>query len=247
MLVDRIASNIDATLNALGSLLGALLTLHHHRWRRAGRRLQRWRRNWFAPTAWANVALVLLGLWALAQFALVPVPGAGWLSLHLRPLDSLPSDARPFNPLWFAAVLLEMTALGAFMASWLRPGRYVTAMLLLFVLAFAMKLLTATLLLRLNAVGGVLSLETLGAFLLAFWILLLPRVSRHRRRIAMLLLLGILGLRGLYADYLLWPRVSVFNIVGLAKLTASLWPYLGLALLLLVPGGKAGKTHAVQA
>lgn len=230
-LLDRIASNIDAGLNALGSLLGALLTLHHQRWRRAGRRLRRWRRDWFAPTPGAGLVLGLLGLWALTQFALVPMPGAGWLGLHLRPLDSLPSDARPFNPLWFAAVLLEMMALGAFMASWLKPGRYVTAMLLLFLAAFAVKLLAATLLLKLRAVGGVLSLETLAAFLLAFWFLLIPFVSRQRRPIAALLLLAVLALRAFQADYLLWPIASVFNIVGLAKAAASFWLYLALGVL----------------
>lgn len=231
LLPDRIASNVDVCLNALGTLSGALLTLHHHRWRRAGAALRRWRHDWVADATWASLGLWLLALWAIAQFSLVPFPGAGWISLHLRPLDSPPDGARPFNPLWFFAILLEMSALGAFTASLLRPGRYASAMLLLFVSAFAVKLLSATILLKLRAVGGVLSLETLSAFLLAFWVLLYPSVSRHRRSVAVTLLLIILAVRGLHADYLVWPVASVFNIVGLAKAAASLWPYLALSVL----------------
>lgn len=231
LIPDRIASNIDVSLNVLGTLCGALLSLHHNRWRRAGTALRGWRQGWIADAPWATLGLWLLALWAIAQFSLVPFPGAGWISLHLRPLDSPPDGAKPFNPLWFSAVLLEMTALGAFTAALLKPGRYPSAMLLLFVLAFAMKLLSATILLKLRAVGGVLSLETLSAFLLAFWLLLYPRISRHRHIVAAVLLATILALRSLHSDYLVWPSASIFNIVGLAKVAASLWPYLALAVL----------------
>jgi len=238
LLPDRIASNVDFSLNALGTLTGALLTLHHNRWRRAGTALRGWRHDWIVDTPWASLGLWLLALWAVAQFSLVPFPGAGWISLHLRPLDSPPDGAKPFNPLWFGAVLLEMTALGAFTAALLKPGRYPSAMLLLFVTAFAMKLLSATILLKLRAVGGVLSLETLSAFLLAFWLLLYPRISRHRRIVATVLLATILAVRSLHSDYLVWPSASIFNIVGLAKVAASLWPYLALTVLAMAYAAK---------
>jgi VanZ family protein len=231
LLSDRIASNLDVFLNTLGSLAGALLTLHHNRWRRAGGALRRWRRSWFRGEWWSGLGLWLLVLWGFAQFSLVPFPGAGWLGLHLRPLDIPPEEIGQINLFWFGAAFLEMAALGAFAACLLKPGRYVTAMLLLFLSAFAVKLLAATLLLKLRAVGGVLSLETLAAFLLAFWFLLIPFVSRQRRPIAALLLLAVLALRAFQADYLLWPIASVFNIVGLAKAAASFWLYLALGVL----------------
>lgn len=227
----RIASNLDVALNSLGVLAGALLTLHHQRWLRAGRAMRRWRARWFQAQPAAAVGLWLLPLWVLAQFTLQPFPGAGWLGLHLRPFDTPPGGLGQINWPWFAAVWLEMAALGAFAASLLRPGRYVGAVLSLFLVAFAIKLLAATMLLKLRVVGGVLSLETLAAFLLAFWFLLIPQVSRRRQVTALLLLLVIVGARIGYASYLVWPVASVFNIVGLAKASASLWPYLALGVL----------------
>lgn len=240
LLSDRIASNLDVFLNALGTLTGALLTLHHHRWRRAGAAIRRWRQGWFRAEAWTGAGLWLLLLWTFAQFSLLPFPGAGWLHLHLRPFDTPPDEIAQLNLFWFGAVFLEMATVGAFTASLLKPGRYVPAMLLLFVSAFALKLLAATLLLKLRAVGGVLSLETLAAFLLAFWFLLVPMVSRHRFPVAIALLLAALALRLLHAEYLLWPVASVFNLVGLAKAAASFWPWLALGMLGAIILSRAG-------
>jgi VanZ family protein len=230
-LSDRISSNLDVSLNVLGTLGGALLTLHHHRWRRAVRWSRRWRQDWISPQPWASWGLVLLAVWVFTQFSLLPFPGAGWLGLHLRPFDTPPEGISQVNLPWFFAVFLEMAALGAFFACLLRPGRYVTATLLLFIFAFATKLVVATMLLKLRAAGGVLSLESLLGFLLAFWLLLSPPVSRHRRQAAMGLLGAVILLRAWQADYLLWPQASLFNIVGLAKAAASFWPYLALATL----------------
>lgn len=229
LLPGRIASNLDVFLNAVGVFVGALIALHHQRWLRAGKALARWRQRWFLDRSGAGLALLLL--WVLAQFTLQPFPGAGWLGLHLRPLDTPPGSLEQINWAWFAAAWLEMATLGAFAACLLRPGRYVGAMLSLMLAAFTLKLLAATLLLKLKVVGGVLSLETLAAFLLAFWFLLIPQVSRRRRVAALVLLLVILGLRLALADYLFWPIASVLNIVGLAKAGASLWPYLALGVL----------------
>lgn len=232
VLPGRVASNLDIFLNTLGIVVGALLTLHHQRWLRAGRAIRRWRRRWFRAEPAASLGLLLLLLWVLAQFTLQPVPGAGWLGLHLRPIDTPPAGLDQINWPWFAAAWLEIAVLGTFAASLLRPGRYVGAMVALVMVSFASKLLVATLLLKLKVVGGVLSLETLAAFLLAFWFLLIPQVSRHRRRVALLLLILVVGLRAAQADYLLWPIASVFNIIGLAKAIASLWPWLAVGVVL---------------
>jgi len=231
LLPGRIASNLDILVNGIGALIGALLTLHHGRWLRAGHALQRWRTRWFYAGLATNVGLTLLSLWFLTQFALLPYPGMGWLGLHLRPIDMPPGGLGQINFPWFIAVFLEMATLGAFAANLLRPGRYVGGMLLLVALAFVMKLLAATLLLKLKVVGGVLSLETLAGFLLAFWILLTPAVSRHRRGFALILLAVTIALRLWLAHFQLWPAVSVLNIVGLAKVIAFLWPFLALVML----------------
>ena len=248
LLPGRIASNLDMLVNGLGALTGALLALHHGRWLRAGRALLQWRNRWFHAGLAANIGLALLLLWFLTQFALLPLPGLGWLDLHLRPIDMPPGGLDQINLRWFGAVFLEMATLGVFAANLLRPGRYVSAMLLLMVLAFIMKLFAATILLKLKVVGGVLSLETLAAFLLAFWFLLNPAVSRRRWRVALLLLLAIPLIRLGLAGFHWWPAVSVLNIVGLAKAVAVLWPLLALGALLLIyrtsaPGMRRGTTR----
>lgn len=240
LLPGRIASNLDLLVNGLGALTGALASLHHRRWLRAGHALTRWRHRWFLPGKRCTLGLILLGLWFIGQFALLPTPGLGWLSLHLRPIDTPPGGLDQINLMWFATVLLEIVMLGAFAANLLRPGRYVGAMLLLMILAFMMKLLAGTILLKLKVVGGVLSLETLSALLMAFWFLLIPSVSRHRHGIALGSLILALFVRFILADPFL-PGVSALNITGLAKYVAVFWPMLAIIWLLL-PGRPGRKT-----
>lgn len=226
-LPSRIASNLDMLVNGLGALVGGLLAIHHSRWLRAGAAMRRWRLRWFRRGLAINLGLVLLLVWLLAQFALVPVPGIGWLSLHLRPLDTPPASLAVLNPAWFLAMFLEVLALGAMTACLLKPGRYVAGMVLVALAAFLAKLMVATVLLRLAVVGGVLSLETLVAFILAFWLLLLPAVSRHRRGVALAAMALIVLSRAALAGEAL-PGASALNIVGLAKHLGALWPLLAL-------------------
>jgi hypothetical protein len=94
---------------------------------------------------------------------------------------------------------------------------------------FLLKLMAAAALLKLKVIGGILSLETLFGFMAASWLLLLPAVSRHRMRIATLMLALIVGLRLALVESPLWPSGSLLNIVGLAAHAAALWPWLALA------------------
>ncbi len=232
LLPGRIASNLDIFLNSLGALTGALLALHHSRWLRAWAALRRWRQSWFKPHGQATLGLWLLLAWGVTQFALLPQPGVGWLDLHLRPIDMPPEGFQHINLLWFAAVFLEMTILGLFAACLLKPGRYASAMFLLFVSAFAIKLLAAAMLLKLKAMGGILSLETLAAFVLALWFLLLPSVSRHRAAVVSVLLTLVAFGRLMFTPAPLWPSGSLLNLIGLARHLAAIWPWLALAYLL---------------
>ncbi len=221
----RIASNLDILVNSLGVMIGALLAIHHIRWLRAGAAIKRWRKRWFHEGMATNVGIGLLCLWVMTQFALVPISGGGWLHLHLRPLDTPPESLAGLNSAWFLAMFIEVIALGAFSATLLKPGRYVGGMVLVSFVAFLIKLVVATVLLKLAVVGGVLSLETLTAFVLAFWILLLPTVSRKRRQIAVAACAMIIIARWVLAERFM-PSASVLNIVGLAKHLATLWPVL---------------------
>ncbi len=227
----RNASVLDIAINTLGALCGAVISLHHQRWRRALRVLNHWRERVFRNGLATHLGLALLGLWLLAQFSLRPLPGIGWLTLHLRPIDTQPGSLSDLNLNWFLAQSLEMVCLGAFLATLLRPGRYVGALTLCFIFAFLAKLLTATVLLKWTAVGGLMSLEALAAFFCAFWLLLLPWVSRHRRHMAIISLVVIVLWRLWEGGPLLWPKHSLLNLVGLAATLAAWWPLLGLAVL----------------
>ena len=231
LLSSRIASNLDWLVNSLGATLGALLALHHGRWLRAGHALRRWRQAWFLHGQVNNLGLLLLGAWLIGQFALVPFPGLGWLNLHLRPIDTPLGSVTSLNPGWFAALFLELIAVGSFATCLFRPGRYVAGLALLAILAFISKLFAATLLLKLTVVGGVLSLETLAAFILALWVLLLPRISRRRAKTALSAAALIVLIRLSTASHFL-PEVSALNIVGLAKHLGTVWPLLALAWLI---------------
>jgi len=231
LLPSRNASNLDIALNGLGGWLGALAARQHRRWLAWLALFLRWRERWFLPGAASNAGLILLLLWPLAQFSLMPFPAMGWVELYLRPIEAGLALAKPNWP-WLLAIFLEMAVLGSFAASLLRPGRYAGPLALLFVSAFAMKVAIALVLLRFGVLGGVLSLETVGGFIAAYWFLLLPPAMRQRRVTAAALLGSVILLRLTLAKYLLLPSSNPFNIVGLADLTASLWPYLALATLL---------------
>lgn len=237
LLPGRNASTLDIALNGLGAWLGAVLSRRHGQWMAWLNRVRGWRGHWFRASPATSLGLFLLALWVLAQFSLVPFPGMGWLPPYLRPLDAGLAIARPNWP-WGLAIFLEMAALGSFAAALLRPGRYAGALAMLFVGAFLLKLWLAATFLKLTLLGGMLSLETLGGFFGAYWLLMLPPAARHRAATAAALLAAIVLLRLTLAKYLLLPKSNPFNIVGLADLAASLWPYLALAVLALLAAEK---------
>jgi VanZ family protein len=63
----RIASNVDVLTNSIGGLIGALAAPLFAPTRLLGHRLARMRREWFVYKPGAEVGMVLLGLWILAQ------------------------------------------------------------------------------------------------------------------------------------------------------------------------------------
>lgn len=238
LLPGRNASNLDIALNGLGGWLGAVLSHRHGQWTAWLDRMRSWQAHWFRSSPATSFGLLLLALWVLAQFSLVPFPGMGWLGLYLRPLDAGLAIARPNWP-WGLAIFLEMAALGSLVATLLRPGRYAGALALLFVGAFALKAWLAAVFLKLTLLGGILSLETLGGFFAAYWLLMLPPAFRHRAATAASLLTAVVLLRLTLAKYLFLPKSNPFNIIGLADLAASLWPYLALAALAALAAEKA--------
>ena len=226
LLPGRIASNLDILSNGLGALTGALLALHHARWWTIARAMYKWRQTWFRPHGEATLGLWLLLLWLLSQFALVPTPGVGVLWLHAPPAGH--GVAQLIDPPWFIAMFLELAVIGAFTACLLRPGHYTGAIFLVLGLVFALKLLAWVTLMKFRATGALLSPETLAAYVLALWLLLLPSVARHRRSAALLLLATTAFGRLILVPSPLWPSGSLLNLIGLARHVAALWPWLAL-------------------
>lgn len=232
LLPGRIASNLDILLNGIGAVTGALLALHHARWLRAARAMYTWRHDWFRPHGEATLGLWLLLLWLLSQFALVPQPGVGWVWLVPGQAGHGASVLQLINAPWFFAMFLELAVIGTFTACLLRPGRYTSAIFLLLALIFGFKLLAWVMLMKPRAAGGILSPETLAAFVLALWLLLLPSVSRLRRPVAIVLLAVTAVGRLVWVPSPLWPSGSLLNLVGLARHVAAIWPWLALAYLI---------------
>ena len=110
-LPQRVASNVDLALNALGALLGAVLGLWLH-WRGGVERWQAARDRWFIDRSAGGLALLLL--WPVGLLFPLPVPlGVGQV---LGRVEELVAGALQGTPLeaWFEAWVesgLERTAL----------------------------------------------------------------------------------------------------------------------------------------
>ncbi|MGP1609948.1 MAG: VanZ family protein, partial [Burkholderiales bacterium] len=66
-LPSRISSNIDLLVNGCGGAVGALVALLFSPGQRLGRTVAQLRRRWFVSGARGDAALILAGLWLIAQ------------------------------------------------------------------------------------------------------------------------------------------------------------------------------------
>ncbi len=232
----RTSSMLDLLLNAGGTGIGALLALLIEPGSGLARRIGRLRHTYIRPGAAADIGLLTLGMWALAQLSpLVPSLDLDNLRHGLKPLFKVFGDPNLFSWLKFAEYATGIAALGILYSS-LQRYRYLA---LSRYLAFAMAVLLAKVL----VVSRQLSPEALLG--LATAAIALPLFRRLRPPanlgVAALLLVAALILESIQPGNTL--RLShAFNwipfrghlsnnINGIMDILAGVWPIMALATL----------------
>lgn len=229
-LPSRVPSRLDWAANSAGALGGALFAALFDPRLPTGRLLLNARRDWFAPGALANLALIILGLWALTQAGpFVPSLDWGNLKSGLKPLGNTLRHPETFRMIDALAVGLAVLALGliARLAA-LRPMAWPF-------LVFSLTVL----LLKIPVVGRQLTLEALagwaGAMLvLAAW----PRDAVMRAAGAGAALLTAYALAqfqpgdtaSTYSMNWIPFAGQVGSLAGMLDILETLWPFLALAL-----------------
>lgn len=229
-LPSRVPSPLDWATNSAGTLLGAALATAFDPRLLVGRVILNLRRNWFAAGTLANLALVILGLWALTQGAPF-VPSLDWDNIKsgLQPLGNTLLHLETFRPLDAVETGLTIVALGliARMAA-LRP---IAWPFLVFTLG--------VLLLKVPVVGRQLTLEALvgwsGAMAMLFvW----PRHIIARVAGIVMTLLTAYALAqftpgdGATTHLINWVplKSQVGTLVGISDILETLWPFMALGL-----------------
>lgn len=245
-LPSRVPSSLDLLFNAVGAALGAATAaLVGARLLAFIRRCQRW----LAPNPDADIVLVLIGLWLLAQLSPETLLfGTGNLR-HLLDIPS-PVDYAPsaFFAIETAIIACNMTAIGLIVRSLLASQRHAFWLLItFFALATAIRTLASAILVEpAQAIvwltpGAALGIMIGGALLSL--LLLLP--ARWRQALATLALMTGAALVNLappnpysQAAMAAWQQGHFLNFNGLTRLIASLWPFLALPCLALsgLPG-----------
>jgi VanZ family protein len=229
-LPSRVPSRLDWAANSAGAILGAGFAAAFDPRLPTGSVLLHLRRDWFASGALTNLALVILGLWAMTQAApFVPSLDWGNLKSGIKPLGNTLRHPETFHPLEATSVGLYLLALGliARMAA-LRP---IAWPFLLFTLG--------VLLLKVPVVGRQLTLEALIGWaaamgMLAVW----PRQPAMRVMTAGAALLSAYALAQFEpgdtaTKYLInWIpfKGQVGTLVGMGDILETLWPFLALGL-----------------
>ena len=229
-LPSRVPSPLDWAANSAGTLLGAGFAAAFDPRLPTGRVLLNLRRDWFAPGALVNLALIILGLWALTQAApFVPSFDWGNLKTGLKPLGNTLRHLETFRPVEATSIGLTLLALGliARMAA-LRP---IAWPFLLFTLG--------VLLLKVPVVGRQLSLEALVGWAMAMGVLFVwPRHTATRVIGTCAALLTAYTLMQFVpgdtpATYSInWVpfKNQVGTLAGMSDILQTLWPFMALAL-----------------
>lgn len=235
----RNSSYVDIITNTLGTFIGTLSVrlVEYHTW--PSRALLAWRKRLFLPGRWVNIGLVLLGIWALSQMSLqVPSLLAGNLHVGFRPFWEALDDLHLVRLEQALIYMFEITALGLFVATMVRPHHRLTPIVFsLFIAVILLKFLAAAMLLKLAVLGRLLSIEALLGLTSGLALLLVLLHGRRRPFGAAILVLAcFVGAKMLYwlanpdTAFLVteWPvlKNSMLNVTGLAYIFSDIWPFL---------------------
>jgi VanZ family protein len=240
-LPSRVPSNIDLACNTIGAMIGAAAGMN---WGRAlvdGGRLHRLRTRLVLRGHGADLGLVLLGLWLLAQLnPELLLFGTGDLRALLE-LPPLPYSAQRFAVIEAGVAAGGTLAAGLICWSLLRePNRWLPAALLLAALAVkvfaSMLLVNAAQFAHWITPGNMAGLAAGAvALLAATW--LPPLAQRMLAALALLLATVLVNLAPenpyLTASLAVWQQGHFLNFNGLTRLVSSLWPFAALPFLML--------------
>lgn len=230
-LPSRVPSRLDWLANSAGSGAGALLALVFDPRIPVSRRAAELRHDWFVPGTLGNLALTILGLWALTQAApFVPSLDWGNIKTGLKPLGNTLRHPETLEIVATMATALTLVALG--LLTRLAARRPLDWPFALFTLAI--------LLLKIPVVGRQLTLEAMLGWGIAIALLhLLPLRSQSTR------VLGIgASLATAYALAQFEPgptpttlainwipfKGQVGTVAGMGDILETLWPFMALAL-----------------
>ncbi len=237
----RVPSNVDLACNTVGAASGALLSV----WR--GERffggIGSLQYRLLSPVPYAELGLVLLGLWLLTQLSPeTPLFGAGDLRRLLGLTPAVPYAAPSFFVIETAIIVCNAVAIGLIARTLLTERASPAAVLaLFFALALTVRTLAAAILVTPHDAfawltpGAVLGL-TIGGAILALTLLLppLPRLALGGLALMAGTVLVNLAPPNPYSTAALatWQQGHFLNFNGLTRLTAGLWPFLALPYLM---------------
>ncbi len=231
-LPSRVPSLLDWVTNAAGTVLGALIATAFDPKFPVGRMLLKWRHEWFDTGTLINLALVILGLWAMTQTApFVPSLDWGNLKTGLKPLGTTLRHPETFRPADALSVGLTLLALG------LITFHAARRQALWLFLAFSLAVLLA----KVPVVGRQLTLEVLVGWSGAMFILFaLPRrtPTGMRLSVAGAALLTAYALSqfkagqdpGTHAINWIPLQGQVGTLVGMSDILETLWPFMAVGL-----------------
>ena len=236
MLPNRVSSLADVALNSTGSFLGAGLSSIFSGTSVFYRSLAHFRKQWFLPGAVTNVGLIVIGLWALSQLMpLVPSLDMATMRHGLKPIWHTLNNLATFDFWQASTYTLNIFALCALSSLIIKPERPHLRLLVGFVVA--------VLLFKVPVIGRQLSLEAISGAVSGMVVYAIMRPKTHTTVLAACALIAALVVDTVHAsnpyNILLrdinWIpfRGQMRTVMGLADLSASLWPFAALAFLVI--------------
>lgn len=230
----RVSSLSDTLLNTFGTFGGAVLGHNFAAHTFTGTRMRRLRQRFFVEGAWADLGLIVAGLWVLSQWVpLIPSLDRGTLVEGIRPILRVLRGEAEFGLVRACTYGLDILALGLLAATLVRPNQRLLALFGGFI--------AVVLLLKIPIVGRQLSLEAMAgasAALIALPLLLHapPRTRAITAGALLLISYAIEQLRrgdepGATLHAMNWMPFGgqMASLGGFEDIVAGLWPFAALA------------------
>jgi VanZ family protein len=243
-LPNRVPSNLDLLLNALGSLTGALLGAASIQRVLYNAVLIRLRESWFRPGGRTDIGLVIIALWLLTQLNPETLLfGTGYLRSIVDTLPSTPHPPEMFVRVEAIVSAAHLIALGLFLSALIHSRRPVWLVVLIVVaLALGMRSIVFAAFFGTPRMFG---WATQGAlFGLVIGLVTLAIVGRVRNRRSRIAIAGVVLMVATVmanvapgnpyrAESLkVWSTGQFLNFYGLTGFISMTWPFIALTYLI---------------